>query len=89
VAKRQALAEKILLELASLREREALILRKLSRALGDSDATPAPDPEPVPPARAPAHAPTEPTNSIRFTELEVQRARRHARRLGFPIRRKS
>jgi hypothetical protein len=86
VAKRRALAEKILLELASLREREAVILRKLSRALDDTDATPAP--EPVPVAHAPPPAPLQPTNSIRFTELEVQRARRHARRLGFPIRRK-
>ena len=84
MAKRRALAEKILLELASLREREAIILRELSRALRDSDATPAPELAPTPNASPPAR-----TDSIRFTELEVERARRHARRLGFPIRRKS
>jgi len=83
VAKRRAMAEKILLELASLREREAVILRELSRALRDSDGTPAPELAP------PRNAPRERTDSIHFTELEVQRARRHARRLGFPIRRKS
>jgi hypothetical protein len=83
VAKRCALAEKILLELASLREREAVILRELSRALRDSDSTPAPELAPPP------KAPSERKDSIRFTELEVQRARRHAHRLGFPIRRKS
>jgi hypothetical protein len=83
VAKRRAFAEKILLELASLREREAVILRELSRALRDSDATAPPE------LAVPRNAPRERTDSIRFTELEVQRARRHAHRLGFPIRRKS
>jgi hypothetical protein len=83
VAKRRALAEQILLELASLREREAVILRELSRALRDSDATPVSELAPAP------NAPPERKDAIRFTELEVQRARRHAHRLGFPIRRKS
>jgi hypothetical protein len=82
VAKRRAFAEKMLLELASLREREAVILRELSRALRDSDSPPVPELAPAP------NAPPARTDSIRFTELEVQRARRHARRLGFPIRRK-
>jgi hypothetical protein len=84
VAKRRALAEQLLLELASLREREAVILRELSRALSDSESTTAPELGPSLKASPPAR-----TESIRFTDLEVQRALRHARRLGFPIRRKS
>jgi hypothetical protein len=83
VPRRRNLAEQIL-ELASLHARQAAILREMGRTMRDSGALPAPVPSP--PSRRPSG--DEPKDPITFTELEVQRARRHARRLGYPIRRK-
>jgi hypothetical protein len=76
---------KALLKLASLREQEATVLRELSDLARGSDALAA-----LLPVAASAEEPkaSESKDSIQFNELDVERARRHARRLGFPIRRK-
>ncbi len=79
--RRRDLAEQML-ELASLHARQAVILRQMGQAMRDSRVLPAP----TPPSRRPSG--DEPKDPIPFTELDLQRARRHARRLGYPIRRK-